>query len=208
MVSLASRGSGIRSSRRLSSTSLWTYSARIILNTLRRDKTNTARDALQGARRPSSRTPESKKTLVRVDGLPLAIQALETTPAYWRQIFQSLPHGHSSARQCVLNAFAKTIERHVKGHNHECLAKLHKQDLTPLGKFVQFAVTGGNSNPAVSSDPDRFNRTSSLRWHKLTLSFVKVAKLKLTRAPGSCKWFSLSLTIPPNVLVRANKVIR
>ena len=140
--------------------------------------------------------------------LPLAIQALETTPTHWRQVFQSLPRGHSSACQSVLNAFAQTLECDVKGHNHECLTKLHQQNLTPLGKFVQFAVPGGNSNLALLSDSDRFNRTSSLRRHGLTISFVKLAKPNVTRAPGSCKWFSFDLTIPPNRLVRADRVIR
>ncbi len=62
MVSLASRESEARSSKILSSTSPWTYFARTILNTLRRNRIRTAREALHGAKRPSSRTPESKKT--------------------------------------------------------------------------------------------------------------------------------------------------
>ena len=180
----------------------------MILNTLRRDRISTAREALHGAKRPSSRTPESKKTLGRVEGSPLAIKALETTPADSRQVFQRVPRRDSPTRQRVLYALAKMIEGHVRGHNHECLTELDEQDLTPLGKFVQFAVPGGNSNPALLSDSDRFNRTRRCRWHEMTISFVKVAKLKVTPAWVSCKWFSLGLTIPPNALVGADKVIR
>src|SRR6266542_4981851 len=187
MVSLANRGFGPRSRRRLSSTSPRTYSARIILNTLRRERTSTERDALHGARRPSSRTPESKKTRGRVEGLSLAIQALKTALAYLRQVFQSLRRRDSSARQCVLNTFAKTIECRVKRHNHECLSKLHKQDLTSFRKFVQFTVPGRNGNLAVVSYSNRFNWTSSFGRHAMMISFMKVAVLKVARAHASCK---------------------
>ena len=136
MVSLASRESEARSSRRLSSTSPWTYFARTILNTLRRDKIRTAREALHGAKRPSSITPESKKTLVTAEGLPLAIEALETALAYSRQVFQRLVRRDSAARQCVLDALAKMIEGHIRGQNHERLTELDEQDLAPLREVV------------------------------------------------------------------------
>jgi hypothetical protein len=139
--------------------------ARTILNTLRRDKIRTAREALHGAKRPSSRTPESKKTLGTAERLALAIEALETASAYSRQVFQRLVRRDSAAGQCVLNALAKMIEGHVRGHNHECLTELDEQNLTPLREVVQLAVSGRNCNPSFFSYSDGFNRTSSLRWH-------------------------------------------
>jgi hypothetical protein len=139
--------------------------ARTILNTLRRDKIRTAREALHGAKRPSSRTPESKKTLGTAERLALAIEALETASAYSRQVFQRLVRRDSAAGQCVLDALAKMIEGHVRGHNHECLTELDEQNLTPLREVVQLAVSGRNCNPSFFSYSDGFNRTSSLRWH-------------------------------------------
>src|SRR5512139_3128878 len=97
MISLPNRASAASSSRRFSSTSPCTYLARMILKTRRRDSTSTARDALHGASRPSRRTPESKKTLGRIAGLPLAIQALETAPANLRQMFESFIGGDAVA---------------------------------------------------------------------------------------------------------------
>src|SRR5262249_25607621 len=97
---------------------------------------------------------------------------------------------NSSACQCVLDALTKAKKSNVRRYNHQCLTELDELDLAPLRELVQFAVPGRNSNPALLADSDRFNRTCSLRWHE-TISFVKVAKLKVTRAPGSCKWFSL-----------------
>src|SRR3990172_8340288 len=115
MVSFANRESEARSSRRLSSTSPWTYSARMILNTRRRERISTAREALHGARSPSKSTPESKKTL-GMDGLPLAIKALEAAPTYSRQVLQSLSNRHPAARQCVLDALTKSKKRNVRRH--------------------------------------------------------------------------------------------
>ena len=156
MVSLASRESEARSSIRLSSTSPWTYFARTILNTLRRDRIRTAREALHGAKRPSSKTPESKKTLGTAEGLPLAIEALETASAYSRQVFQRLARRDSSACQCVLDTLAKMIEGHVGGYNHQCLTELDEQDFTPLRELVQFPELGRDYNPTLITHPDTF----------------------------------------------------
>jgi hypothetical protein len=69
------------------------------------------------------------------EGLPLAIETLETASAYSRQVFQRVARRDSSARKCVLDALAKMIEGHVGGHNHECLTELDEQDLTPFERL-------------------------------------------------------------------------
>ncbi len=109
MVSLANRGFGARSSRRLSSTSPWTYSARMILNTLRRERISKAREALHGARSPSKRTPESRNTLGMEEGLPLPIKALVASPTYSWQVLQSLPDRDPSARQGRLFVYLASV---------------------------------------------------------------------------------------------------
>src|SRR2546422_3209243 len=102
MTSLAKEGSKARSSRRLSSTSPRTYSARTILNTLRRERIRIARETLHGARSPSRSTPESRKSLGRAGGLPLPIQALEAAPSYFLQVLQSLLDRDSLSCKCFL----------------------------------------------------------------------------------------------------------
>lgn len=179
----------------------------MILNTRRRERISTAREALHGARSPSKRTPESKKTL-GLDGLPLAIKALEAAPTYSRQVLQSLSDRHSAARQCVLDTLTKAKKRNVRGYNHQRLAKLNEQDLTSLRELVQFTVLGRNGNPPLFSYSDQFNWPGCSCWHAMRFSFVNMSNWKVARAQVSCKWINLGLTIPPNVLERADKVIK
>src|SRR5919109_740058 len=160
MVSVPNRGSGASSSRRLSSTSPWTYRARMILNTLRRESINTAREAVHGAKIPSRRNPESRKTLGIKVGVPSAIKTPEATPAHFRQVLQSLTYRHPAASQRVLDTLTKAKKANVRGHNHECLAKLNEQDFSPLPKLVLSAVLRRNRNAAHLTDSDSFNWTS------------------------------------------------
>src|SRR3990172_8207214 len=142
MVSLANLGFAASSSRRFSSTSPWTYCARRILNTLRRDRIRTAREALHGDKSPSRRTPESKKTLGMADGSPLAIKALEAAPSHSGQVFQSLTDRYASAGKRVLNTLAKAKKSDVRGHNHQSFTELDEQNLAPFRELMLFAVLG------------------------------------------------------------------
>ena len=179
----------------------------MILNTRRRERISTAREVLHGASSPSKSTPESKKTL-GMDGLPLAIKALEAAPTYSRQVLQSLSNRHPAARQCVLDALTKSKKRNVRRHDHQRLTKLDEQDLTSLRELVQFAVLGRNGNPPLFSHADRLDWAECCCRHEMTCSFVNMSKRKVARAQVSCKWIYLGLTIPPDVLVRASKVIK
>ena len=165
----------------------------MILNTLRRERISTAREALHGAKSPSRRTPESKKTLGMIEGLPLAIKALEAAPTYFSQILQSLTDRNPSACQCVLDTLTKAKKSNVRGYNHECLTKLDEQDLAPLRELVQFAVLGRDNNPTLITYSDRFNWSSLCTGHDKRSSFVNISELRVARAHVPCKWISSGL---------------
>ena len=208
MVSLANRGFEARSSRRLSSTSAWTYSPTTILNTLRRERISNAREALHGARSPSKRTPESRKTLGMEEGLPLPIKSLEASPTYSCQVLQSLPDRDPSTRQGLLDALTEMTKGQVRGHNHQCLAELNEKDLASLRELVEFTVPGRNRNSPLLSYSDRFNRPDCSFWHVMDFSFVNIPKMKIACPQVGHKWFHPNVTIPPSVLARADKVIK
>jgi hypothetical protein len=159
----------------------------MILNTLRRESINTAREALHGARSPSRRTPESKKTLGMVEGLPLAIKTPEAAPAYFSQVIQSLIHRYASSSQRVPDTLTKAKKGNVRGYNHQCLTKLNEQDLASLRELVQFAILGRNCDPALFTDSDCFNWPSLSFWHETQISFVNISRMRVTRATVSCK---------------------
>jgi hypothetical protein len=142
------------------------------------------------------------------EGLALPIKALEASATYSCQVLQSLPDRDPSARQCLLDALTKMTKSQVRGHNHQCLTELDEQDLTALRELVQFTVLGRDRNPPLLSYSDRSNWPNWSFWHKMRFSFVNILKIKVACPSVSCKWFSLGLTIPPNVLARADTVIR
>jgi hypothetical protein len=172
----------------------------MILNTLRRERISTAREAPHGAKSPSRRTPESKKTLGMIEGLPLAIKALEAAPTYFSQILQSLTDRNPSACQCVLDTLTKAKKSDVRGYNHQCLTKLDEQDLTPLRELVQFAVFGRDYDPTLSTYSDRFNWSNLCTGHDKRSSLVNIPGIRVARAHVPCKWIGSGLTIPPEVL--------
>jgi len=180
----------------------------MILNTLRRERISKAREALHGARSPSRRTPESRNILGTEEGLALPIKALEASPTYSFQVLQSVSGRDPSARQGLLNALTKMTKGQVRWHNHQCLTELDKQDLTPLRELVQLTVFGRDHNSPLLSHADRFNRPECCFWHEMAFSFVNISKMKIACPQVACKWFSRGLTIPPNVLARADKVIK
>jgi hypothetical protein len=122
-----------------------------------------------------------------VEGLPLAIKALEAAPTYSSEVLQSLPDRHPSACQCVLDTLTKAKKGDVRGYNHQCLTKLDEQDLAPLRELMQFAVLGRDCNPTLLAYSDRFNWPSLSFWHETRFSFVNISKMKVARAPVSCK---------------------
>jgi hypothetical protein len=73
---------------------------------------------------------------------------------------------------------------------------------------MQFTIFRGNGDPSVLSNSDRFNRTRSCECHEMRVSFVKVTTLKLTRTTLARKRSETALTVPPEILARANQIIR
>jgi hypothetical protein len=142
------------------------------------------------------------------EGLPLSIKALEAATPYSCEILQSLPDRDPSTHQGLLNMATKMIKRQVRGHNHQCLTELNEEDLTPLRELVQLTVLGRDHDSSLLSYSDRFNWPDCCLWHKMTFSLVNISKMRVARSRVPCKWFSLGIGIPPEVLMRADKVIK
>lgn len=117
----------------------------MILKTLRRDRISTAREALHGARSPSMRTPESRKTLGTLEGLAPAIKAAEAAPTYFAQVLQSLLDGNSAARKGVLDALAKTKKGNVRGDHHQRLTELTSKISLPFESLCCLRYLGGTA---------------------------------------------------------------
>src|SRR4051812_31466398 len=134
MVSVANCGFVASSASKLFSTSLRTYSAKIMVTSPRRPWIKTARETLQGAYNPSSTTPESKKSLGTA--LLLSIQLLKETAADSRKVLQGLFEGDTFSFQVLLDALTKAIKGRINRNHHQSCAELEQQDLTPFRQFM------------------------------------------------------------------------
>src|SRR5713226_4388596 len=166
MASLPNSGLWASRSRRFFSTSLWTYSARIRVNALRRAWIKIARETLHGASTPSRNTPESKNNRGTEGGLLLSIQFLEVSPTHLLQVFQGLFGRDSLSSQNVLDALTELIQGQISWDHHQGFSKLEEKDFTSFRELMPLAVGSRNRDFSLFSYADCANRSGQRFRHQ------------------------------------------
>src|SRR5262249_19711946 len=151
MASVANAGLWARRARRFFSTSPWTYSANMTLNTRQRAWIRIARETLHGASIPSRKTPESRNSRGMEDGLVLSIQLLKMSFSNLLQIFQGLFSRDSLTREHILEALTELGERYLRRGHHQGVFELDQYEFTALRELMFLTVGGGNGNFSVLS---------------------------------------------------------